>query len=108
MERKMRLFPYQLNAEVEEVTEVPAGVDLIQAPKVWKQTKGKGTTIAILDTGCDLSHPDLKERIIGGRNFTNDNKGNRDLFQDYNGHGTHVAGTIAATENKRGVVGVAP
>ncbi|WP_251551167.1 S8 family peptidase [Neobacillus muris] len=108
MERKMRLIPYQLNAEVEEVSEVPAGVEMIQAPKVWEQSKGKGMTIAILDTGCALAHPDLKERIIGGRNFTNDDKGNREIYRDYNGHGTHVAGTIAATSNQTGVVGVAP
>jgi major intracellular serine protease len=108
MERKVRLIPYRLIAEVEEVTEVPKGIEMIQAPKVWEQTKGKGMTIAILDTGCDLTHPDLKERIIGGRNFTNDDNGNQDVYRDYNGHGTHVAGTIAATQNQKGVVGVAP
>jgi len=108
MERKVRLIPYRLIAEVEEVTEVPKGIEMIQAPKVWEKTKGKGMTIAILDTGCDLTHPDLKERIIGGRNFTNDDKGNQDVYRDYNGHGTHVAGTIAATQNQNGVVGVAP
>jgi len=108
MERKMHLIPYQFIAHVEEVTEVPKGVEMIQAPKVWEKTKGKGMTIAILDTGCDLTHPDLKDRIIGGRNFTNDDKGDKDVYRDYNGHGTHVAGTMAATENQRGVVGVAP
>ncbi|MCM3727871.1 S8 family peptidase [Neobacillus cucumis] len=108
MERKMHLIPYQFIAHVEEVTEVPKGVEMIQAPKVWEKTKGKGITIAILDTGCDLTHPDLKDRIIGGRNFTNDDKGNKDVYRDYNGHGTHVAGTMAATQNQRGVVGVAP
>ncbi|MEH7336349.1 S8 family peptidase [Neobacillus drentensis] len=108
MERKVRLIPYQVMAEVEEVTEVPKGVEMIQSPKVWEKTKGKGITIAILDTGCDLTHPDLKQRIIGGCNFTNDDKGNKTIYKDYNGHGTHVAGTIAATANQQGVVGVAP
>ncbi|MBT2656087.1 S8 family peptidase [Bacillus sp. ISL-18] len=108
MERKVRLIPYRLIAEVEEVTEVPKGIEMIQAPKVWEQTKGKGMTVAILDTGCDVTHPDLRERIIGGRNFTNDDNGNEEVYRDYNGHGTHVAGTIAATENQQGVVGVAP
>lgn len=108
MERKVRLIPYRLIAEVEEVTEVPKGIEMIQAPKVWEQTKGKGMTVAILDTGCDVTHPDLKERIIGGRNFTNDDNGNEEVYRDYNGHGTHVAGTIAATQNQQGVVGVAP
>ncbi|ETI66378.1 intracellular serine protease, partial [Neobacillus vireti LMG 21834] len=70
MERKVRLIPYQVIAEFEEVTEVPKGVELIQAPELWGKTKGKGITIAILDTGCESSHPDLKDRIIGGRKFT--------------------------------------
>jgi len=108
MERKVRLIPYRLIAEVAEITEVPKGVEMIQAPKVWAKSKGKGMTIAILDTGCDVTHPDLKERIIGGRNFTDDDKGNQEVYRDYNGHGTHVAGTIAATQNQKGVVGVAP
>src|SRR5574342_1280611 len=108
MERKMRLIPYQFIAEVEEVTEVPKGVEMIQAPAVWEKSKGQGITIAILDTGCDQTHPDLKDRIIGGRNFTDDDRSNPDIFNDYNGHGTHVSGTIAATENHAGVIGVAP
>jgi major intracellular serine protease len=108
MERKVNLIPYQFIAELEEVTEVPKGVEMIQAPAVWEKSTGKGITIAILDTGCDLTHPELKDRIIGGRNFTNDDNGNIEIFRDYNGHGTHVAGTIAASRNVKGVVGVAP
>jgi major intracellular serine protease len=108
MERKVRLIPYQFIAEVEEVAEVPKGVEMIQAPDVWDASKGQEITIAILDTGCDQSHPELKDRIIGGRNFTDDDNGNREIFKDYNGHGTHVAGTIAASKNHTGVVGVAP
>jgi major intracellular serine protease len=108
MERNVRLIPYQFIAEVEEVTEVPKGVEMIQAPDVWGKSKGQGITIAILDTGCDFTHPDLKDRIIGGRNFTDDDKGHMEIFRDYNGHGTHVAGTMAATQSQNGVVGVAP
>ena len=108
MEQKLHLIPYEVNAVVEAVSEVPKGVDLIAAPKVWEKSKGKGITVAILDTGCDVTHPDLSERIIGGRNFTGDDDGHPDVFIDYNGHGTHVAGTIAASHNGIGVVGVAP
>jgi major intracellular serine protease len=108
MERKVRLIPYQFIAEVEEVTELPKGVEMIQAPAVWESSKGQGITIAILDTGCDFTHPDLKDRIVGGRNFTTDDKGNLEVFRDYNGHGTHVAGTMSASQNRKGVVGVAP
>lgn len=108
MERKVRLIPFQVIKQVKKVNEVPKGVGMIQAPKIWDQTKGKGITVAILDTGCDTTHPDLKERIVGGRNFTNDEDGNLDVYEDYNGHGTHVAGTIAAIQSNTGVVGVAP
>jgi major intracellular serine protease len=108
MEQRLHLIPYQVNEVVEVVSEVPKGIELIAAPKIWEKSKGKGITIAILDTGCDITHPDLSERIIGGRNFTNDDDGNPDEYNDYNGHGTHVAGTIAAVENNNGVIGVAP
>ncbi|MFE4895363.1 S8 family peptidase [Peribacillus butanolivorans] len=108
MERKLHLIPYQVNEEIEAVYEVPKGIELIAAPKIWEKSKGKGITVAILDTGCDVDHPDLSERIIGGRNFTGDDNGNPDVYTDYNGHGTHVAGTIAAVHNNTGVVGFAP
>ncbi|MED3623322.1 S8 family peptidase [Neobacillus thermocopriae] len=108
MERKVSLIPYQVIEQVEKANEVPKGVEMIQAPKIWEKTKGRGITVAILDTGCDMFHPDLKDQIVGGRNFTDDDNGNPDVFQDYNGHGTHVAGTIAAKQNDNGVVGVAP
>jgi major intracellular serine protease len=108
MKQRLHLIPYQVNAVVEVVSEVPKGIELISAPKIWEKSKGKGITVAILDTGCDFTHPDLSERIIGGRNFTDDDNGNPDVYTDYNGHGTHVAGTIAATQNNNGVIGVAP
>jgi major intracellular serine protease len=108
MEQKVGLIPYQVVEQFDTVNEVPKGIEMIQAPKIWEKTKGKGITVAILDTGCDLTHPDLKDQIIGGRNFTNDDNGDPDDYKDYNGHGTHVAGTIAAIQNNNGVVGVAP
>lgn len=108
MEQYVRVIPFKVIRQEEEVMEVPKGVDLIQAPKMWNETKGKGIKIAVLDTGCDLSHADLKERITGGRNFTDDDNSDPNIFKDYNGHGTHVAGTIAAHENDAGVIGVAP
>ncbi len=108
MKHIMHLFPYQVEEVDGVVSEVPKGVGLIQAPALWEKTKGKGVKVAVLDTGCDPEHPDLKNRIAGGRNFTSDDGGNSDIFADYNGHGTHVAGTIAAEGNGSGVVGVAP
>ncbi|MBY0021375.1 major intracellular serine protease [Paenibacillus jamilae] len=108
MERKVHIIPYQVIKQEQQVNEIPRGVEMIQAPAVWNQTRGRGVKVAVLDTGCDADHPDLKARIIGGRNFTDDDEGDPEIFKDYNGHGTHVAGTIAAAENENGVVGVAP
>ncbi|TCN24812.1 S8 family peptidase [Mesobacillus foraminis] len=108
MEKCVHLIPYKLEEQLEMVNEIPKGVEIIQAPEIWSETKGQGITIAILDTGCDTDHPDLKDRIIGGRNFTQDDGGKSEIYEDYNGHGTHVAGTIAASLNNTGVAGVAP
>ncbi|WP_082233909.1 S8 family peptidase [Halobacillus massiliensis] len=107
---KIRLIPYEIDEIFETTTEVPEGVHLIQAPDVWKEAEqGKGNVIAIIDTGCQTDHPDLKERIIGGRNFTDDHNGDANNYEDNNGHGTHVAGTIAASPMQdNGVYGVAP
>ena len=68
--------------------------------------KGTGIKVAILDTGIDYTHEDLAGNYIGGYDFVfNDN----DPYDDnYFGHGTHVAGIIAAEENGIGVIGVAP
>lgn len=108
MKQTMNVIPYRVVEQLEAVNEVPAGIELIQAPKIWDKTKGKGIKIAILDTGCETTHPDLQDRIVGGKNFTHDDGGDPDNYTDYNGHGTHVAGTIAAVQNAKGVVGVAP
>lgn len=102
-----KLLPYEVKAVADSANEIPYGVQLMKAPDIWdKAERGKGVVIAILDTGIDTTHPDLKDRIIGGRNFTSE--GDKNDITDRNGHGTHVAGTIAASENGSGVVGVAP
>ncbi len=66
--------------------------------------KGTGVRVAIIDTGLDYNHKDLQGRYAGGWDFVNDDA---DPMDD-NGHGTHVAGTIAANDDGAGVVGVAP
>ncbi|QQZ58690.1 S8 family peptidase [Paenibacillus sonchi] len=105
----VELQPFQTADVTRHIKEIPKGVQMIQAPAFWEKGQyGRGVKIAVLDTGCDKDHPDLKDRIVGGRNFTDDDGGNKESFKDYNGHGTHVAGTIAATKNDNGVVGVAP
>ena len=65
---------------------------------------GEGVTVALLDTGVDPTHPDLWENVLGGFDFVN---GDDDPSDD-NGHGTGVAGLLAAAENGLGLVGTAP
>ncbi|KEZ49730.1 MULTISPECIES: S8 family peptidase [Metabacillus] len=109
MEKSVRLIPYQVEDQLVDIQQIPEGVNLIQAPSIWsKGFKGKDVVVAVIDTGCDAQHPDLEGRVIGGRNFTDDDNGDPENFTDYNGHGTHVAGTIAAVNPDSGVVGVAP
>jgi subtilisin family serine protease len=62
--------------------------------------------VAVVDTGVDLTHPDLVENILPGTTYLNGKQ--LGLPKDDNGHGTHVSGTIAARINGIGVVGVAP
>lgn len=63
-------------------------------------------TAWILDSGIDLDHPDLNVDIARSRSFLSGKQENNP--DDQNGHGTHVAGTIAAIDNTEGVIGVAP
>ena len=83
--------------------------DDVDAPAGWQASTGVGETIAVIDTGIQPNHPDLI--LVGGKNFTNLPVGQLepdDNWNDGHGHGTHVAGTIAALNNNLGVVGVAP
>jgi subtilisin family serine protease len=103
----------------------------IDAPTAWTVSTGTGVTVAVVDTGAQLDHPDLVGQLtgnpgeLGGGRETNgtDDDGNGkvddwrgwdfvdgdNLPQDGDGHGTHVAGTIAASaDNGAGVAGAAP
>ncbi|HLC24780.1 MAG TPA: S8 family serine peptidase [Nitrosopumilaceae archaeon] len=76
----------------------------IKAAQAWDISKGSSIPIAILDTGVDPNHPDLKDKLTLGYNFYNNNND----WKDVCGHGTAVAGSAAAiTNNGIGVSGVA-
>ncbi|MEU7410691.1 S8 family serine peptidase [Streptomyces sp. NPDC042638] len=81
-------------------------VPQIGAPIAWKAGyTGKGVKVAVLDTGVDTSHPDLKDQVVASKNFT----AAADA-KDHFGHGTHVASIVAGTGAKSGgkYKGVAP
>ena len=105
IEKQIKLIPYRVESTGYWESEIPQGVSMIHAPEAWEDNAGEDVVIAVIDSGVDVSHPDLKDAIIDGFNFTTDDSA---AYQDENGHGTHVAGTIAAQQNNRGVVGVAP
>ncbi|MDI6711389.1 MAG: S8 family serine peptidase [Bacillota bacterium] len=76
-----------------------------RAPEAWNRTAGSdGVIVAVIDTGVNAGHPDLQGRLVAGYDFVN----NDDDPADDNGHGTHVAGIIAAADNTAGIVGAAP
>ncbi|MBO2446828.1 peptidase S8 [Actinomadura barringtoniae] len=81
------------------------GLDAMKLPDAWKTTKGKDVVIAVVDTGTDTGHPDLKDHIVKGYDFVSGD----DDPKDQNGHGTHVSGIAAAvTDNGVGIAGDAP
>jgi len=85
---------------------------LVGVPAAWATTRGAGTTVAVVDTGVDRRHPDLVGRIAGTVDCVGA-EGDPDRCRpggdsDRDGHGTHVAGLVAAATPGGGVVGVAP
>ncbi len=88
---------------------VPWGITHLNSQSAWATSTGLGSIVCVVDTGVQRNHPDLESNVMGGENFVI-NRGTIDpnKWDDDNGHGTHVAGTIAALDNEIGVVGVAP
>lgn len=84
--------------------ELPWGINRIGADKAWLKSTGLTIKVAVLDTGIDLDHLDLQGNIKGNVNMINPRKSGN----DDNGHGSHVAGIVAAINNDIGVIGAGP
>ncbi len=76
----------------------------VQAPSAWDLTQGEGVTVAVLDTGIDVDHPEFQDQLVAGWNAVSQNSDIADVM----GHGTSTAGVIgAATNNANQVAGLA-
>ncbi len=83
-------------------------LDIINAESAWNHATGEGVTVAVIDTGVDGTHPDLAGQLVTGYDARTGDLFMPDVNSDPHGHGTHVAGIIAAIKgNDEGIVGLA-
>ncbi|WP_164908651.1 S8 family peptidase [Halobacillus litoralis] len=107
MRKSVKIFPINDIGDDRSKEKIPENILEIRAFRKWEDgLSGKEVVIAVIDTGCHTNHPDLKGRIIGGYNFSDEGKS--DNYEDLNGHGTHTAGIIASSDNNTGIKGIAP
>ncbi|MFH9755099.1 type VII secretion-associated serine protease mycosin [Streptomyces griseus] len=84
-------------------------LDVMKAEEMWASSTGEGVTVAVIDTGVDDSNPDLRGRVLKGKDLAEETPG--DEHTDTDGHGTGMAGLIAGTGERdggRGAFGLAP
>ena len=100
------VVPRFLHATVSKPGEqiVPYGISLVHAPEAWEARVSGDVNVVVIDSGIDSTHAELQDTYKGGTNVLDAAASPADGI----GHGTHVAGTIAAAHNRLGVVGVAP
>lgn len=96
------------NRSLQEAQEIPWGLDALRAQQVWREygVQGKDVKICILDSGVQASHEDFRESNFDG--YYGNEFVSPYWYEDNKGHGTHISGTIAASDNTIGIVGIAP
>jgi subtilisin family serine protease len=97
----------QVHRKLQGGQQTPYGIAMVKAMDVWEKynNKGENVRVCVMDTGVNRDHPDLDESRLFG--YEGDELV-QPWWRDVDGHGTHVSGTIAASDNTQGVVGVAP
>jgi len=84
-----------MNIKMYDSSKVKRNILSINANIKWKRGyTGKNVIVAIIDSGIQLSHPRFKKAVIDGCNFSTDDRQQRELYTDYNGHGTHTASIV--------------
>ena len=115
---------YGSGATAEQLSACQWDMRMIQAgPEAWANATGEGVTVGVIDGGIDFTHPDLAGQIdvalscsfiysttptADPQEIANGDCSNKAAVQDLQGHGTHVATTIAGALNGVGIAGVAP
>ncbi|HVM40603.1 MAG TPA: S8 family serine peptidase [Acidimicrobiia bacterium] len=86
------------------------GLALIDARTAWNTATGSGVTVAVVDSGVDAQHPEFSGRLVNGASWVCGPNASKPCanWDDENGHGTHVAGIVAAARDGQGTSGVAP
>lgn len=100
---------HRVHATADPLQDRQWGLTEVDAAAAWRVTRGAGAVVAVVDSGVDGSHPDLAGALVRGVNTRTDRGDYSAPTVDRDGHGTHVAGIIAArSANGQGVAGVAP
>ncbi|HEX2417369.1 MAG TPA: type VII secretion-associated serine protease mycosin [Micromonosporaceae bacterium] len=96
-------------SHADEIRDRQWHLEFLDIARAHKITQGEGVTVAVIDSGVDYRHPDLKDALLPGHNFS---EGRRDGWQDPTGHGTAMATLIAGRghghQHRDGVLGIAP
>lgn len=97
-------------ARADAVRDAQWHLDFLKVTQAHRISQGVGVTVAVIDTGVDAGHPDLRGAVLPGTDLSGSPEGRRDGRADTDGHGTSMAGLIAARGRggARGALGIAP